>query len=144
VSERLSLCTQLALLKHTIAFALYIDETLAIDLTDPHTMVVMAHPVTVMPSGITYSASTVEKLFADAKKLNRQPLCPQSMQPIQGQVGSPFACARAHTHTHSLTASTGRLHSFGLISGAERGTCFYPLALPLQAAGHQGRVGGKG
>ena len=78
--------TQLALLKHTIAFALYIDETLAIDLTDPHTMVILAHPVTVMPSGVTYSATTVDKLVADAKKLNKQPLCPQSSQPITGQV----------------------------------------------------------
>ena len=59
--------TQLALLKHTIAFALYIDETLAIDLTDPHAMTILTQPVTVYPSGVSYSLATVKKLFHDVQ-----------------------------------------------------------------------------
>ena len=53
--------TQLALMKNTIAFALYIDETLQVDLTDPYTTTLLVKPVEVYPSGVTYSLETVEK-----------------------------------------------------------------------------------
>lgn len=96
-----------------VAFALYIDETLQVDLTDPHTTTILAEPVTVYPScahfelsteasilsatrmiqrdkthchalvclwtwyrGITYSASTVEKLQKEAEAKGVVALCP--------------------------------------------------------------------
>ena len=43
--------TQLALMKNTIAFSLYIDETLQIDLTDPQTTSLMQ---AITPSGHYY------------------------------------------------------------------------------------------
>ena len=49
---------QLGLMKNTIAFALYIDESLTIDLTDPHTTKLLSSPLIAYPSGVTYSAAT--------------------------------------------------------------------------------------
>ena len=75
--------TQLALMKNTIAFALYIDETLQVDLTDPSTTALLADPVTVHPSGVTYSHATVEKLLADAAAAGKPAVCPQTKAPIE-------------------------------------------------------------
>ena len=73
---------QLGLMKNTIAFALYIDETLQVDLTDPHSTQLLVRPTTVFPSGVTYSAETVEQLQADAKKKGEVPRCPQVCMPL--------------------------------------------------------------
>ena len=78
--------TQLALMKNTIAFALYIDETLAVDLTDPQTTQMLVRPVVCLPSGVSYSATTYAQLEAEARLENRRPICPQSGLPIHGTI----------------------------------------------------------
>lgn len=74
--------TQLALMKNTIAFALYIDETLQVDLTDPYTTTLLVKPVEVYPSGVTYSLETVEKLQSEAARKGVPCKCPQSGEEI--------------------------------------------------------------
>ena len=74
--------TQLALMKNTIAFALYIDETLQVDLTDPYTTTLLVKPVEVYPSGVTYSQGTLEKLQSEAKRKGVPCVCPQSGEEI--------------------------------------------------------------
>ena len=74
--------TQLALMKNTIAFALYIDETLQVDLTDPYTTTLLVNPVQVFPSGVTYSNETVEKIHKEAKRKGKPPTCPQTGEEI--------------------------------------------------------------
>ena len=75
---------QLGLMKNTIAFALYIDETLQVDLTDPHSTTLLTRPVTVFPSGVTYSSETVEKLQEEAKRRGTVAKCPQTGEEITG------------------------------------------------------------
>ena len=78
--------TQLALMKNTIAFALYIDETLQVDLTDPHSTDIMQRPMVVLPSGVTYSAETIEQIQFKATQSGQRPLCPQTGKVIEGVV----------------------------------------------------------
>ncbi|KAL1528257.1 hypothetical protein AB1Y20_009615 [Prymnesium parvum] len=80
--------TQLALMKNTIAFALYIDETLQIDLTDPSSTQIFQRPVVVLPSGLTYSAATIERVKAEAEAQGTPPLCPQTGQEIIATVSN--------------------------------------------------------
>ena len=75
--------TQLGLMKNTIAFALYVDETLLVDLSDPTTTELMSSPVVVQPSGISYSKSTVDALVEAARATGGKPLCPQTGRPIE-------------------------------------------------------------
>lgn len=75
--------TQLQLMKNTMAFSLYIDESLAIDVTDARTTELMVRPVVVLPSGCSYSASTVEEIQAEAKANGTEPLCPQTGEVIK-------------------------------------------------------------
>ena len=69
---------QLGLMKNTVAFAMYIDETLQVDLTDPHSTALLANPVVVTPSGVTYSQETVEGLLEAARAAGTAPICPVS------------------------------------------------------------------
>jgi len=73
---------QLGLMKNTIAFALYIDETLTVDLTDPHDTQLLQKPMTVYPSGVTYSSATIEKIQEAAAKDGVPPRCPQTGEEI--------------------------------------------------------------
>ena len=78
---------QLGLMKNTIAFALYIDESLTIDLTDPHTTKLLSSPLIAYPSGVTYSAATIEELQKDAESRGEShALCPQTQLPIERTV----------------------------------------------------------
>ena len=78
--------TQLALMKNTIAFALYIDETLQVDLTDPYSTQLLTNPVTVHPSGVTYSKESMDEIEADAKRKGlAKPICPQTGEVIERQ-----------------------------------------------------------
>ena len=76
--------TQLGLLKNATAFALYVDDALLGDLTDPSTQQLFEKPVVVRPSGVSYSRATVEHIIAHARALDRPPLCPQSGLVIEG------------------------------------------------------------
>lgn len=78
--------TQLALMKNTIAFALYIDESLQVDLTDPYSTQLLASPVIVLPSGVTYSAETVAKLQSQAERRGQSARCPQTGEVISATV----------------------------------------------------------
>ena len=78
--------TQLGLLKNATAFALYVDDALRGDLTDPSTQQLLERPVVVRPSGVTYSRATVEHILAHAHALDRPPVCPQSGLVIEGYV----------------------------------------------------------
>ena len=54
-----------------VAFALYIDETLQVDLTDPHTTTILAAPVTVYPSyAPPYPSITASFLSARQRKIH--------------------------------------------------------------------------
>ena len=50
--------TQLGLLKNAIAFALYVDESLVVDLHDPDTTTLMEMPW-VVSTGVSYSKATL-------------------------------------------------------------------------------------
>lgn len=78
--------TQLQLMKNTMAFSLYIDESLSIDVTDARTTELMVKPVVVQPSGCSYSASTVEAIKAEAAANGTEPRCPQTGAVITGVV----------------------------------------------------------
>jgi len=78
--------TQLQLMKNTMAFSLYIDESLTIDVTDVRTTELMVKPVVVHPSGCSYSAATVEAIQAEAAANGTEPLCPQTGDVITGVV----------------------------------------------------------
>lgn len=69
---------QLGLMKNTIAFALFIDEALQIDLTDPQTTKLFVNPVVVSPSGVTYSRETLDELVREANAKGVPPVCPVS------------------------------------------------------------------
>jgi hypothetical protein len=75
--------TQLGLLKNAIAFALYVDETLVIDLHDPDTTTLMELPW-VVSTGVSYSKATLDRLLLDAETRGEPPICPQTKLPIEG------------------------------------------------------------
>jgi hypothetical protein len=75
--------TQLGLLKNAIAFALYVDESLVVDLHDPDTTTLMEMPW-VVSTGVSYSKATLDKLLDAAEARGARPICPQTKQPIEG------------------------------------------------------------
>ena len=78
--------TQLALLKNCIAFALYVDETLLVDMSDPKTFELMSDPRVAYPSGVSYSKASIDALHSEAGKAGRRAVCPQSGMGIEATV----------------------------------------------------------
>lgn len=88
VARESDMKAQLGLMKNTVAFSLYIDETLQVDLTCPTLMNLLAAPVIVYPSGVTYSGAALERIHEDAAKRGQPPKCPQTGEVITHSVAN--------------------------------------------------------